>query len=73
MSMQISSLKLDKMNFVLFILCTSFSQHKFWNAVSYPNIFTSIMQLTSIITVCPYCKRQPSRIYYCAKGFIFWS
>lgn len=45
MSMQISSMKLDKMNFVLFNLFTSFLQHKFWNAVSYPNIFTFIMQL----------------------------
>lgn len=43
--MQISSMKLDKTNFVLFILFTSFLQHKFWNAVIYPNIFTFIMQL----------------------------
>lgn len=73
MSMQISSVKLGKLNFVLFILFTFFSQHKFRNAVSYPNIFTSIMQLTSIITVCPYCKREPFRMYYCATGFICWS
>lgn len=62
MSMQIGSMKLGKVNFVLFILFTSFSQHKFWNAVSYPNIFY----------LCSYCKREPSRIYYFATGFIFW-
>lgn len=66
-----SSMKLEeKMNFVLFILFASFSQHNFCNAVSYPNICIFIRQLTSIIRVCPYCKIKPSDIFCSATQFM---
>lgn len=57
-------------NFVLFILFISFSQYKFCNTVSYPNICIFIMQLSLIITACPFCKIELSTICY-ATHFIF--